>query len=108
MEGSREGVRTSSSRQRPAVACSSEEESDNTLWRGLEGVYARKPQDPINSEEYQGHLQGGLYAIWRGLERGFAPAPRGSGRRLPAALEEESDSAIWRGLEGVCTQFGRV
>eukprot|EP00976_Prorocentrum_cordatum_P041013 832522-Prorocentrum_minimum.AAC.1 len=35
-------------------------------WRGVGGVlegiyrsslYARKPQNPINSEEYQGHLQ---------------------------------------------------
>ena len=34
---------------------------------GLEGIYrssldARKPQNPINSEEYQGHLQGVLYS----------------------------------------------
>ena len=34
---------------------------------GPEGIYrssldARKPQNPINSEEYQGHLQGVLYS----------------------------------------------
>ena len=35
---------------------------------GLEGIYrssldARKPQNPTNSEEYQGHLQGVLYIV---------------------------------------------
>eukprot|EP00976_Prorocentrum_cordatum_P104695 1193996-Prorocentrum_minimum.AAC.7 len=34
---------------------------------GQKGIYrssldARKPQNPINSEEYQGHLQGVLYS----------------------------------------------
>eukprot|EP00959_Pyramimonas_sp_CCMP1952_P055413 1158384-Pyramimonas_sp.AAC.2 len=35
---------------------------------GLEGIFrssldARKPQNPNNSEEYQGHLQGVLYSM---------------------------------------------